>query len=123
MEILGISIISDISDTQSDIVMEELKGNEIPDRRSGEKHGKQLSKPEAGFIPGGRSDTLRAFHANSSKPSAHTEPDATAPDSTVVSDLLQAVLDNMVSQITGLVLLQVSNQRLPNLFLMLRVSR
>ena len=56
MELLGISIISDISDTQSDIVMEELKGNEIPDRRSGEKHEKQLSnrKRDSSLVAGGR---------------------------------------------------------------------
>ena len=40
MESLGISI-CDISDTPSDRVMEELKGKEIIDRRSGEKHVQQ----------------------------------------------------------------------------------
>ena len=40
MESLEISI-SDISDTQSNRVMEELKGKEITDRRSGEKHVQQ----------------------------------------------------------------------------------
>ena len=37
MESLGISI-SDLSDTQSDRVMEELNGKEMTDRRSGERH-------------------------------------------------------------------------------------
>ena len=40
MESLGISI-CDISDTPSDRVMEELKGKEIIDRRSGEKRVQQ----------------------------------------------------------------------------------
>ena len=44
LEFIGISF-GEISVTQGDSVMEELKGKEKTVRRSGEKHEKQLSRP------------------------------------------------------------------------------
>ena len=55
MEFLGISI-SEVIDTQSDSVMEELKGMVKTDRRSGEKREKQQSnrKRDTSLVAGGR---------------------------------------------------------------------
>ena len=109
MEFLGFSI-GEIDNTQSDSAMEELRGKEKPDRRSGEKSDKQQSKRKRDDSLDGRStDALRESRTKSSRPSADTDPVATAPDDNLVGDISQAVLANMMSHLTGFMASQVNS--------------